>query len=58
MSAALGFKMPPCAAPLVGWADTILENTGGAPWLWWAVTLVVLVALLVLGLKFLGLFPR
>lgn len=44
-------------APLVGYLDDVLAGTGGAPWLWWAVALVVIVGLLVLGLKLLGLFP-
>lgn len=41
----------------MGWADTVLESTGGAPWLWWAAALVVLLGLLLLGMKLLGLFP-
>lgn len=42
----------------MGWADVVLEGTRSAPWLWWALALVVLVALLLLGMKALGLFPK
>lgn len=42
----------------MGWTDVVLEGTQGAPWLWWAVALVVLIALLLLGLKALGLLPE
>lgn len=39
------------------WSD-VLEGTQGAPWLWWAAALVVLLALLILGMRLLGLFPE
>lgn len=39
------------------WSD-VLEGTQGAPWLWWAAALVVLLGLLLLGMKLFGLFPE
>jgi hypothetical protein len=39
------------------WND-VLQGTAGAPWLWWAVALVVMVALLLVAMKALGLFPE
>lgn len=47
----------PGRVPLAFTFQDVLEGTAGAPWLWWAVALVLLVGLLVLGLKLLGLFP-
>lgn len=44
-------------AALALWGD-VLEGTQGAPWLWWLVALVVLMAFLLLGLRLLGLFPK
>jgi hypothetical protein len=42
---------------LASWLDNF-TGASGAPWLWWAAALVVLLALLLLGMKALGLFPR
>lgn len=42
----------------MGWSDAVLEGTQAAPWLWWAAALVVLIALLLVGLRLLGLFPE
>ena len=39
----------------MAWLDLF---SGGAPWLWWGVALVVIVGLLLLGMKVLGLFPE
>ncbi|HEX2021442.1 MAG TPA: hypothetical protein VHH36_01920 [Candidatus Thermoplasmatota archaeon] len=39
------------------WSD-VLDGTQGAPWLWWLVALVVIVAVLLLGMKLFGLFPE
>ena len=39
------------------WQD-VLDGTGGAPWVWWLAALVVMVALLLLGMKLMGLFPK
>jgi hypothetical protein len=39
------------------WLDQF-TGAGAAPWLWWAAALVVLLALLLLGMKALGLLPR
>jgi len=44
-------------AALASWLDNF-TGAAGAPWLWWAAALVVLLALLLLGMKALGLFPR
>lgn len=41
----------------VGFAQDILEGTANAPWIWWAAALVLILALLLLGMKLLGLFP-
>ncbi|HUR69252.1 MAG TPA: hypothetical protein VM370_08395 [Candidatus Thermoplasmatota archaeon] len=45
-------------ASSVGWVDAILGGTGGAPWLWWLVALVVIIGLLLLGMRMLGLLPK
>ncbi|HET6405970.1 MAG TPA: hypothetical protein VFH78_15105 [Candidatus Thermoplasmatota archaeon] len=42
----------------MAWFQEVLQGTASAPWLWWAVTLVVLLLLLLGGLKLLGLFPE
>lgn len=42
----------------MGYVDEVLSGTGGAPWVWWAVSLVVILALILLGMKLLGLFPK
>lgn len=42
----------------MAWSDVVLEGARSAPWLWWALALIVLVALLLLGMKMLGLFPE
>ena len=39
------------------WGD-VVHGTAGAPWLWWAVALVVLVLVLLGGMKLLGLWPE
>lgn len=39
------------------WQD-VLEGTQSAPWLWWLAALVVMLALLLLGMKMLGLWPE
>jgi hypothetical protein len=41
----------------MSWLDQF-AGSQAAPWVWWAAALVVLVALLLLGMKALGLFPR
>jgi hypothetical protein len=41
----------------VSWSD-VVQGTASAPWLWWAVALVAIVALLLLAMKVLGLFPE
>lgn len=40
----------------IDWAD-YLGGAVNAPWLWWAVALVVLLGLLLGALKLMGLFP-
>lgn len=45
------------AVALAFWGD-VLDGTQGAPWLWWLAALVVLLALLLLGIKALGLWPE
>jgi len=57
MSTAIDLKMAPPAVPRVGFFQDVLEGTAAAPWLWWAVALVAILALLLLGMKLLGLFP-
>lgn len=39
------------------WNDLFL-GTEGAPWLWWLLALVVLLAGLLAGMRMLGLFPE
>lgn len=39
------------------WGD-VVHGTAGAPWVWWAVSLVVILALLLGAMKLLGLFPE
>lgn len=39
------------------WSDYV-GGVADAPWLWWAVALIVLVALLLGAMKLLGLFPE
>jgi hypothetical protein len=42
---------------LASWLDTF-NGTQAAPWIWWGLALVVMIALLLGGLKLLGLFPE
>jgi heme exporter protein D len=42
---------------LASWSD-LFQGTEAAPWLWWAVALVLLLGGLVLGMRLLGLFPE
>ena len=39
------------------WSD-LFTGTEAAPWIWWALALVVLVVGLLLGMRMLGLFPE
>ena len=39
------------------WQD-VIENTQSAPWAWWVAALIVMLALLLLGMKMLGLWPE
>jgi hypothetical protein len=39
------------------WGD-VVHGTAGAPWLWWAASLVVIVLILLGALKLMGLFPE
>lgn len=49
-------QCPRVDAAAFSWSD-VLDGTQAAPWIWWAVALVVLLALLLAGMKALGLFP-
>lgn len=42
---------------LAAWWSNVMEGTAGAPWVWWAASLVVIVLLLLGALKLMGLFP-
>lgn len=42
---------------LASWSD-LFVGTEAAPWVWWALALVVLLAALLLGMRMLGLFPE
>lgn len=42
---------------LASWTD-LFQGTEAAPWVWWAVALVLLLGGLLLGLRMLGLFPE
>lgn len=42
----------------MGFFEDVLEGTAAAPWVWWLLALIVLLALLLGGLKLLGLFPE
>lgn len=48
---------PPMQALALDWGD-VLHGTVGAPWLWWAVALLVILLLLLGAMKLLGLFPE
>lgn len=39
------------------WGD-VVHGTAGAPWVWWAVSLVVILLVLLAAMKMLGLFPE
>lgn len=41
----------------MAWTD-IFTGTQAAPWLWWAMALVLIILLLLGGMKLLGLFPE
>lgn len=41
----------------MSWWSDVLGGTSGAPWVWWAVALVVLLGLLFGLLKVMGLWP-
>lgn len=41
----------------MGFFQDVLEGTASAPWLWWALALIGLLALILLGMKLLGAFP-
>ena len=56
-STPLDLKLRCRSARPVGFFQDVLTGTANAPWLWWAVALVVIVVLLVLGLRLLGVFP-
>jgi len=42
---------------LASWLDNF-TGASGAPWIWWAAALVIVLFLLLLGMKALGLLPR
>lgn len=46
------------SAPSVGFFDDVLAGTANAPWLWWALALVVIVILLLVGMRLLGILPE
>lgn len=52
--ASLGW--PRVHALALDWGD-VVHGTAGAPWVWWAVSLVVILLILLGALKLLGLFP-
>lgn len=66
----LGFAPPGANASLMargsGWGTValaftwqdVVDGTQGAPWVWWALALVVMLVLLLLGMRLLGLFPE
>lgn len=51
------FKAPTLDRRSVAWTD-IFTGTQAAPWLWWAIALVLILLLLLGGMKLLGLFPE
>lgn len=46
-----------CVGLAFSWGD-LFVGTEAAPWLWWAVALVVLLSGLLLGMRALGFFPE
>ena len=49
--------VPPVLSLAFSWSD-LFAGTEGAPWLWWALALVLLLGGLLAGMRMLGLLPE